>query len=133
MENPCPGARDCPDQDANEPWNTHYRIKMNSWRDDVNMLSEMCWDTVIVACQMIIACVSIDVGMILGPKKEFNLFDSGVELDPAKAFGILDAAIVDSVLSQPSLDGADSFSGWGKSFLDLYFLASDYIQIWRGG
>jgi hypothetical protein len=68
--------------------------------------------------------------MILGPKKVFNLFDSGVEFNPAKTLGMLDSTIIDSVLSKPSLDGANSFGRWGKSFLDLFFLAAGYHKIW---
>jgi hypothetical protein len=46
--------------------------------------------------------------MILGPKKVFDLLDCGVEFDPAKTLGMFDSTIFDSVLSKPSLDGADS-------------------------
>jgi hypothetical protein len=73
------------------------------------MFPEMCWDTVVITSQVIIARVSIGVGMILGPKKVFNLFHCGVEFDPAKTFRVLDSTIVDSVLRKPSLDGVNTF------------------------
>jgi len=72
------------------------------------MLLEMCWYTVVLASEMIIARLSVGIGIIFCSKKVFNLLYGSVEFGPAKTLGELDPTVINSGFCKPGLDRANS-------------------------
>lgn len=83
----------------------------------------MCWYTVVLTSEMIVARLSIGISIILCSEKVLNLLYGGVEFGPAVTLGELDSTVINSGLCKPRLDRTDRLGGWRKSLLDLIFLA----------
>jgi hypothetical protein len=89
---------------------TYKSIEVDCGSYEINMFSEMSWHAVIVTSEVVIARISIGIGMVFCSKKGFNLLHSRVELDPAKTLGKLNSVVIDPVLCKPRLDRANSFA-----------------------
>lgn len=55
---------------------------MDCGSDEVNVLLDVSWDTVVFTSEMLLAVFGVGVDVVVGLEQRLGFFDSHIELDP---------------------------------------------------